>query len=46
MMSREGSKILFETDIKLRKQGISFNNYVPLLVAVVQLAVYEGLRPM
>lgn len=44
MASKDGSKLLFQLDLKLRKQGISFENYTPLLVAVLQLAVYEGLR--
>ncbi len=44
MASKEGSKILFQLDLKLRKKGIHFDEYTPLLAAVLQLAVYEGLR--
>ncbi len=44
MASKEGSKILFQLDIKLRKHGVSFEEYISLLVAVLQLAIYEGLR--
>ncbi len=44
MASREGSKTLFNLDLRLRKQGISFEEYTPLLVATTQLCVYEGLR--
>jgi triphosphoribosyl-dephospho-CoA synthetase len=45
MMSRDGSRKLFELDLKLRKQGISYVEYTGLLAIVTGLAVYEGLRP-
>ena len=44
MASKEGSKILFQLDLRIRKQGLGFEEYTPLLAAVMQLAVYEGLR--
>ena len=44
MASKEGSKILFQLDLRLRKHGLGFEEYIPLLAAVMQLAVYEGLR--
>jgi len=44
MASKEGSKILFQLDLKLRKQGYCYDEYVPLLIAVLQLAIYEGMR--
>ncbi|ADI31197.1 hypothetical protein [Staphylothermus hellenicus] len=44
MASRVGSKKLFELDLKLRKHGVSFNEYVGLLGIITGLAVYEGLR--
>ncbi len=44
MASKEGSKILFQLDLKLRRHGVSFGEYTSLLVAVLQLAIYEGLR--
>ncbi len=45
MASREGSKKLFELDIKLRKNHIGFEEYTGLLAIIAALAVYEGLRP-
>ncbi len=44
MKTKEGGKILFNLDMKLRRQGIEFLEYTPLLIAITQLAVYEGLR--
>lgn len=44
MASREGSKKLFEVDLKLRKHGISYNEYIGLLAVIVGLGVYEGIR--
>ncbi len=44
MASRSGSKLLFELDLKLRKNNIVYDQYIGLLVAVTQLCVYEGLR--
>ncbi|RLG83005.1 MAG: hypothetical protein DRO40_06055 [Thermoprotei archaeon] len=44
MASKEGSKILFQLDLRIRKQGLGFEEYTPLLAAIMQLAVYEGLR--
>ncbi len=45
MATKEGGKLLFEIDLKLRKSGYIYDNYIPLLIAITQLAVYEGLRP-
>ncbi len=45
MMSKTGSKKLFELDLKLRKQNILFHEYTGLLSIITSLAVYEGLRP-
>ncbi|WFO75418.1 hypothetical protein J4526_00490 [Desulfurococcaceae archaeon MEX13E-LK6-19] len=45
MDTREGSKILFNLDLKLRKEGFTYDQYIPLLAAVLQLAVYDGFRP-
>lgn len=45
MASKEGSKKLFELDLRLRKHGISYDEYTGLLGIVTGLAVYEGLRP-
>ncbi|OYT38611.1 MAG: hypothetical protein B6U89_05520 [Desulfurococcales archaeon ex4484_58] len=45
MASKEGAKKLFELDSNLRKNNISFNEYVSLLAMVSSLAIYEGMRP-
>lgn len=45
MMSRNGSRKLFELDLKLRKQGLNYVEYTGLLAIIAGLAVYEGLRP-
>ncbi|MCD6488366.1 MAG: triphosphoribosyl-dephospho-CoA synthase [Desulfurococcales archaeon] len=45
MATKTGSKTLFNMDLRLRKEGYIFDEYIPLLTGVAQLAVYEGLRP-
>ncbi len=45
MASRSGSRLLFELDLKLRRQGILFDEYIGLLSIITGLAVFEGLRP-
>ncbi len=45
MMSKEGGKLLFKLDLELQKKGYRFDHYIPYMAGVVQLAVYEGLRP-
>ncbi len=45
MLSRNGSRILFNTDIRLRKEGYSYEEYTALLGVIAGLAVYDGLRP-
>ncbi len=44
MASKEGSKKLFEVDLKLRKHGISYDEYIGLLAVIVGLGIYEGIR--
>ncbi|NPA97976.1 MAG: hypothetical protein GXO43_01220 [Crenarchaeota archaeon] len=45
MTSKEGSKILFNIDLRLKKEKISFKEYIGLIAIVTSLAIYEGLRP-
>ena len=45
LATREGAKKLFEIDTRMRREGVSFNDYVGLLAIVSALAVYDGLRP-
>lgn len=45
MDTREGTKILFDLDLKLRKEGFNFNHYIGLLSSVLQLTIYDGIRP-
>ncbi len=44
MTTREGASTLYRLDQRLVKEGFSFNEYVPLLSSVMQLAIYEGIR--
>lgn len=44
MTTREGASVLFRLDQRLVKEGFSFDEYVPLLASVMQLAIYEGMR--
>ncbi len=45
MNSKTGSKKLFEIDLKLRRHGLSYEEYTGFLAIITGLAVYEGLRP-
>ncbi len=43
--TREGAKKLFEIDTRMRKENISFKEYVGLLAIAAALAIYDGMRP-
>ncbi len=45
MATKEGGKILFRLDLELAKKGYRYDEYIPYLAGITQLAVYEGLRP-
>jgi len=45
MLTKEGSKKLFNIDLKLRREGVGFEEYTAFLGVVAGLAVYEGFRP-
>ncbi len=45
MTSREGSKMLFNIDLRLRKEKRLFREYIGLVAIITSLAIYEGLRP-
>ena len=45
MTTREGAKILFELDNKMRRENIIYDEYVHLLALVIALGVFDGLRP-
>lgn len=45
MTTREGAKILFELDNRMRRENIIYDEYVHLLALVIALGVFDGLRP-
>lgn len=43
--TRDGIKKLFELDTRMRRERISFNDYIGLIAITASLAIYDGMRP-